>query len=99
MVDNFFPFLEYYFYLEEVLDLIAVYEDIINTDLTIDSINGLLSLYQKAIEYFSAQDSGRYQDFLNRNRNLLQREDVQAILSSMEEESKKESNDSSHPHR
>lgn len=91
--------MEYTFCIEEVLDLIAVYEDIINTDLTIESINGLLSLYQKAIEYFSAQDSGRYQDFLNRNRNLLQREDVQAILSSMEEEIKKESSDSSHPHR
>lgn len=78
--------------------MIAIYEDIVNTDLTIDNINGLLSLYQKAIEYFSAQDSGRYEDFLNRNRMLLQREDVQAILSSIQDEESKDKKDS-HIHR
>lgn len=64
--------------------------------MTIDNINGLLSLYQKAIEYFSAQDSARYEDFLNRNKNLLQREDVQMVLNSMEdsEKDKKEDNKS-----
>jgi hypothetical protein len=67
---------------------------------TIDNINGLLSLYQKAIEYFSAQDSARYEDFLNRNRNLLQREDVQMVLNSMED-SEKGTNEGkkSHQHR
>ena len=55
----------------EVIDLIAIYEDILNDDLTIDNINSLLSLYQKAIEYFSALDSERFQDFLNRNKKLL----------------------------
>lgn len=85
--------------------MIAIYEDIINNDLTIDNINGLLSLYQKAIEYFSAQDSGRYEDFLNRNRNLLQREDVQMVLSSMQEQEESKGSDKSveesksHPHR
>ena len=67
---------------QETLDLIAVYEDILNNDLTIDNVNGLLSLYQKAIEYYSALDSGRYEDFLNRNRMLLSREDVQVLLTS-----------------
>ena len=57
-------------YIEEVVDLIAIYEDILNDDLTIDNINGLLSLYQQAIEYFSAIDSGRFEDFLNRNKQL-----------------------------
>ena len=81
--------------------MIAIYEDIINNDLTIDNINGLLSLYQKAIEYFSAQDSARYEDFLNRNRMLLQRDDVQMVLSSMQdEEAKKEPEETqSHPKR
>jgi hypothetical protein len=55
----------------EVIDLIAIYEDILNDDLTIDNINSLLSLYQKAIEYFSALDSERFEDFLNRNKRLL----------------------------
>jgi hypothetical protein len=55
----------------EVIDLIAIYEDILNDDLTIDNINSLLSLYQKAIEYFSALDSERFQDFLTRNKKLL----------------------------
>jgi len=84
--------------LGEVIDLIAIYEDVLNDDLTIDNINALLSLYSKAIEYFSAQDSARYEDFLNRNKNLIQREDVQMVLNSMQdEENKKEDNDS-HPH-
>jgi hypothetical protein len=55
----------------EVIDLIAIYEDILNDDLTIDNINSLLSLYQKAIEYFSALDSERLEDFLTRNKKLL----------------------------
>jgi len=75
---------------KEVIDLIAIYEDIINDDLTIDNINGLLSLYQKAIEYFSAIDSGRYEDFLSRNKRLLQREDVQMVLNSIQDEERKQ---------
>lgn len=71
-------------FLEETLDLIAIYEDIINDDLSIENINSLLSLYQKAIEYFSAIDSGRFEDFLNRNKKLLSREDVQMVLNSVE---------------
>jgi len=47
-----------------------------------------LSLYQKAIEYFSAIDSGRFEDFLNRNKKLLSREDVQMVLNSIQLESK-----------
>ncbi|CAI2363962.1 unnamed protein product [Moneuplotes crassus] len=86
----------------ECLDLIAIYEDLVNTELTIENINSLTSLYQKAIEYFSAQDSSRYEDFLNRNRNLLQREDVQTILMSLEvepqpEEGKEERKETAHP--
>lgn len=75
---------------KEVIDLIAIYEDILNDDLTIDNINSLIALYQKAIEYFSAVDSGRFEDFLNRNKNLLAREDVQAVLSSMAEPAQEE---------
>lgn len=75
-------------FIEETLDLIAIYEDIINDDLSIENINSLLSLYQKAIEYFSALDSGRFEDFLNRNKKLLSREDVQMVLNSIQLESK-----------
>mmetsp|Transcript_36300 Transcript_36300/g.35900 ORF Transcript_36300/g.35900 Transcript_36300/m.35900 type:complete len:284 (-) Transcript_36300:15-866(-) len=71
----------------EIVDLIAIYEEAVNSQLTIENINALTSLYQKAIEYYSAQDSTRYEDFLNRNRILLQREDVQAVLMSLEAES------------
>ena len=83
----------------EVIDLIAIYEDILNDDLTIDNINSLLSLYQKAIEYFSALDSERFQDFLNRNKKLLWRDDVQMVLSSMQDQNTEENKDSSHPQR
>ena len=71
---------------QETLDLIAVYEDMMNYDFCLQTINGLISLYQKAIEYYSALDSGRFEDFLNRNKALLSREDVQVLLTSSVED-------------
>lgn len=46
----------------------------------------LTTLYQKAIEYYSAFDDLMYNDFLNRMQSLLQREDIQIVLHSLEEE-------------
>jgi hypothetical protein len=64
-----------------------------NDNINFETINSLLALYQKAIEYFSAQDSERYEDFLNRNKTLMLREDVQIVLASMQDEEVKSNDD------
>ena len=59
-------------------------EEIAKGDLNIDTIQTLSNvLYPKAIEYFSAFDNNTYNDLLNRMQSLLQREDIQMVLSSM----------------
>lgn len=51
---------------EQILEHIAVYENAINNDLNISTVQTLSTLYQKAIEYYSAFDDLMYNDFLNR---------------------------------
>ena len=51
-------------------------------DFDLDTIKTLTALYPKAIEYFSAFDNNMFNDLLNRMQSLLQREDVQFLLSS-----------------
>lgn len=56
-----------------------------NNDLSLSTVQTLTTLYQKAIEYYSAFDDLLYNDFLNRMQSLLQREDIQMVLNSVEE--------------
>ena len=64
---------------------IETYEEAINDGvLDINTIQTLTTLYPKAIEYFSAFDNNMYNDLLNRMQSLLQRSDVQAVLSSVD---------------
>jgi len=74
--------------IEELLDNITYLESQLDTQITIDGVNLLMTLYQKAIEYFSAFNDSAYQDFIMRLHGLLQREDVQVVLQSKEEDSK-----------
>ena len=62
--------------IEQILEHVAVYEMAIVNDLNISTVQTLTTLYQKAIEYYSAFDDLMYNDFLNRMQSLLQREDI-----------------------
>lgn len=66
------------------------YEDeIASYDLSLSAIQTLSTLYQKAIEYFSALDQLENTcDYLGRMQTLMAREDIQLVLKSYEEESK-----------
>ena len=57
-------------------------ESVKQGDFDLDTIKTLTALYPKAIEYFSAFDNNMFNDLLNRMQSLLQREDVQFLLSS-----------------
>ena len=58
--------------------------------LTISTVQTLITLYQKAIEYFSAMDNNLYVDVRNRMQQLLARPDVEALMTSAQEEQKRE---------
>ncbi len=45
-------------------------------ELTLDVVNTLMVLYQKAVEYFSALEDPAYEDFLDKLHVMLSREDV-----------------------
>ena len=62
-----------------------------NNDLSLSTVQTLTTLYQKSIEYYSAFDDLLYNDFLNRMQSLLQREDIQMVLNSVEQNNQKSS--------
>ena len=62
--------------IEQMLEHIAIYESAIVNDLSLSTIQTLIKLYQKAIEYYSAFDNVMYNELLNRMQSLLQREDI-----------------------
>lgn len=72
--------------IEQILEHIAAYEAAVNQDLSLSTVQTLTTLYQKAIEYYSAFDDLLYNDFLNRMQSLLQREDIQIVLNSYDED-------------
>ena len=74
--------------IEQILETIAVYEEALVTELSLSTIQTLTTLYQKAIEYYSAFDDMMFNDFLNRMQSLLQREDIQVVLNSYDEDIK-----------
>ena len=71
--------------IDVVLEAIAVYESNFQEKMTIDNINGLMTLYQQAIEYYSALNDSRYSLFLNRMHGMLNNSDVSRILNGKEE--------------
>ena len=72
--------------IEQILEHIAAYEAAVNQDLSLSTVQTLTTLYHKAIEYYSAFDDLLYNDFLNRMQSLLQREDIQIVLNSYDED-------------
>lgn len=72
--------------ISKILNEIDKNELLINQgELDISTIQNLTALYQKAIEYYSAFDNVMFTDLLNRMQSLLQRDDIQVILNSMQE--------------
>ena len=64
---------------------IESYEEAVDQGvIDLNTVKTLTTLYPKAIEYFSAFDNNMYNDLLNRMQSLLQREDVQTVLSSVD---------------
>jgi hypothetical protein len=64
--------------INQILNHINDYEEEVGDyDLSISTIQTLTSLYQKAIEYYSALDDLEgTTEFLQRNRELISRDDV-----------------------
>ena len=57
----------------QILEHVSVYEEAINNDLSLSTIQTLMTLYQKTIEYYSAFDDMMFNEFLNRMQSFLQR--------------------------
>lgn len=79
--------------INQIQEHIVLYETALNQELSLSNVQTLMSLYQKAIEYYSAFDNFMFNDFLNRMQSLLQREDIQIVLNSVGEQTHKETAD------
>jgi hypothetical protein len=70
--------------IEELLEDITILESQLETEISVETINLLMALYQKTIEYLSAFNDPAFEDFVERLHSLLTRKDVQVILASQE---------------
>lgn len=71
--------------IEQIMDHIASYEEEIENDLSLSTIQTLTTLYQKAIEYYSAFDDIMFAQILNKMQSMLARDDIEMVLKSKEE--------------
>lgn len=62
--------------IEQIMDHIASYEEEIENDLSLSTIQTLTTLYQKAIEYYSAFDDIMFAQILNKMQSMLARDDI-----------------------
>lgn len=76
--------------IEQLLNHILDYEEEVSTyELSISTIQTLMTLYTKAIEYYSAIDNlTQTGELLSRMQTMMGREDVSIVLNSYEDESK-----------
>ena len=72
----------------DLLENITILESRLPEEFTIDIVNTLTMLYQKAVEYYSALNDPAYDVFLEKLHILLSREDVQILLRSKAETNK-----------
>eukprot|EP00331_Platyophrya_macrostoma_P001521 CAMPEP_0176407626 /NCGR_PEP_ID=MMETSP0127-20121128/1511_1 /TAXON_ID=938130 /ORGANISM="Platyophrya macrostoma, Strain WH" /LENGTH=694 /DNA_ID=CAMNT_0017786843 /DNA_START=315 /DNA_END=2399 /DNA_ORIENTATION=- len=73
--------------INQILENIAILESRLQSELTITVINTLTTLYQKAIEFYSAFGNKNYEIYVNKLHSILSREDIQAVLRSTESNS------------
>lgn len=71
--------------IQQIMEHIGSYEDELENDLSLSTIQTLTTLYQKAIEYYSAFDDEMFASILNKMQSLLGRDDIQIVLKSKEE--------------
>lgn len=76
--------------IDELMDNLNLYEQevalgISGENLEISKIQTLTTLYQKAIEYYSAFDDRQYIDVKNRMQSVLSRPEVEALMMSAQE--------------
>ena len=87
----------------DIVELVAnmrAYEQVVMNEessehLTISTVQTLITLYQKAIEYYSAMDNDLYIDVRNRMQSMLARPDIEAIMNSAQESEAKQAQASS----
>ena len=72
-------------HINDVLHAITVYEANLDEKLTLDMVNSLMGLYQKAVEYFSGVGDPRYDEFLARLHSMLSNTEIQKVLSGEKE--------------
>lgn len=72
-------------HIDEITQAIAVYENSLETQLNFNSVNSLMALYQQAIEYYSALNDPKFEDYINRLHDLLSNEIIQTVLQSEQE--------------
>ena len=48
--------------------------------ISLSAVQTLITLYQKAIEYYSAVDDNLYNDVLGRMKSLIERPDIDALM-------------------
>ena len=68
--------------ISDILESITVYESNLEQHMSVEIVNSLMSLYQQAIEYFSAINDPQYDLFLDRMHSLLSNDLVQTVLES-----------------
>ena len=84
--------------IDELNTNIQAYEEAVvlssegNAGLTISTVQTLITLYQKAVEYYSAMDDSSYLDVRNRMQSLLQRPDVEALMASAQDSAAQQQN-------
>jgi hypothetical protein len=72
-------------HIDDILQAISVYESSLETQLNFSTINSLMALYQQAIEYYSALNDERFEEYINRLHALLSNEIIQTVLQSQQE--------------
>ena len=77
--------------IEEGIDRIKIYdilrkiersERLLETFVDDEKVNGLIALYQKAVEYFSALNDSRYEIYLSKLQNLFTDQRVMRLICS-----------------
>ena len=77
--------------IEEGIDSIKIYdilrkiersERLLETFVDDEKVNGLIALYQKAVEYFSALNDSRYEIYLSKLQNLFTDQRVMRLICS-----------------
>jgi len=71
--------------IDEIIDNIKVFEMALNDNLSMDIVQALMDLYQKAVEYYSALDNPNFELYMDKLHKLLKRPDFLTLMNSQKE--------------